>query len=164
MTQKELIKILRIALREELKQLKVELLQELNRTTQVNDNTRQSKLVEQQKKFRNEFAISPKPKVKLSSDPFLNQILQSTQPLVESTEVDYNFDMNLPTNESGNVMNVDVHNPNVAKVINAMNRDYSGFMTEKTEIRSKLKSMVLDEPAFSNDDIEEDLSWLDKVG
>lgn len=178
MTHEQLSKLIILsckkAMKEEMTKFKQEILTEL-RQSQKSSNP----LVEQQKKFRQQYKVQQQRPQRLSSNPTLNELLKQTEPIQEgydNYEIE-DYGINLPTRENGQVIK-----PNKAlnSVVNAMNRDYSALVkrmnedtgkTEKNQLRSKVVNIIEnDNPIPRNTpmglDIEpfdEDMSWLNEV-
>jgi len=99
MTHKQLSELIILsckkAVKEEMAKFKQEILSEL-RQSQKSTNP----LVEQQKKFRQQYRVQqPQPKQRLSSNPTLNELLRQTEPIQEGYD-DYemeDYGINLPT-------------------------------------------------------------------
>jgi hypothetical protein len=89
--------------------------------------------------FSEKYHLSPKPKVKYSGNPMLNEILSSTQPIRDNgymemfNDVDYEQSdssiINVPTTEAGTPLS-----SAPASVIAAMNRDYSGMFSKEKPV------------------------------
>ena len=84
--------------------------------------------------FSEKYHLSPKPKVRYSGNPMLNEILTSTQPIKEQSYMGLFDDdsdssqtnvVNVPTTEAGTPLS-----SAPASVIAAMNRDYSGMFSK----------------------------------
>lgn len=136
--------------------------------TPVNGNN----LTEIQKQFRKSNPIQQRQVSNYSSDPMLNSLLRSTEPLKEERQSyldqfeDEEDIVNLPTHDDGRVMNAP------KAVVEAMNRDYSnvvnygkGSLTEeKNKLRANMMSIMEErEPSFQElEDEDESLKDLDQ--
>lgn len=183
MTHEQLSKLIILsckkAMKEEMTKFKQEILSELRQTSSKSNNP----LVEQQKKFRQQYRVQQqKPNQRLSSNPSLNEILRQTEPIQEGYD---NYEMedygiNLPTRENGQVVKPTGNNKALNSVVNAMNRDYSALVkrmdedsgrNEKQQLRNKVMNIMENDHVISNNspmglDIEpfdEDMSWLNDV-
>lgn len=140
MTNRELSNLIKlsvkIALKEELQIMKREIISEIrNSSKQVltEQPKRNGSLVENQKRFRQNYQSQPRQSNKrLSNDPMLNELLQHTDP-VPAEEAGYmgmfeteEGEINVPTSESGRPLT-----SAPTAVIEAMNRDYSGMFAKE---------------------------------
>lgn len=175
----DLIKLsVKIALKEELQQMKREIISEIrNSSKQVltEQPRRNSSLVENQKKFRQNYQVEQRKPIKISNNPMLNELLMHTEP-VPQEEVGYmgmfetdEGEINVPTSESGRPIT-----SAPTSVIEAMNRDYSGMFKaeEKKQVQSQpapsgLRNAIIGRMEGLNGDMnfddEEDFSFLDRV-
>jgi hypothetical protein len=166
--QKMLTEIIQKAVREEFKQLKAQLLNEM-KTPQAKPNN----LVEVQKNFRKNLVFEqPKRGIKYSNDPMLNSILSECEPISEQQDIasrlgyiDEQTPIVVTSGLDGSRPNIS--NPGVKGVMEAMNRDYSGMFKSQpnSAVKSKIFAMIADDSDMghsSGDD--EDMSWLNKVG
>lgn len=177
MTHKQLSELIILsckkAVKEEMAKFKQEILSELRQSPKSSNP-----LVEQQKKFRQQYRVQqPQPKQRLSSNPLLNDILKETEPLQESYDYEIeDYGINLPTRENGQVVKPTGNNKALNSVVNAMNRDYSALVkrmdedtgkSERNQLRNKVMNiMENDSPTPMGLDIEpfdEDMSWLNEV-
>lgn len=181
MTHKQLSELIILsckkAMKEEMAKFKQEILSEL-RQSQKSTNP----LVEQQKKFRQQYRVQqPQPKQRLSSNPTLNELLRQTEPIQEGYDYEMeDYGINLPTRENGQVVKPTGNNKALNSVVNAMNRDYSALVkrmdedsgrNEKQQLRNKVMNIMENDHMISNNspmglDIEpfdEDMSWLNDV-
>lgn len=167
----QLTKIVQFAVKRELVSFKQEILTEIRKNTSNPSNGKKDPLVEIQKKFRTQYQSPPKPNRRLHSDPVLNEMLNSVQPLTEDESV-YSEELadmvNLPTDNTGRPIQV-ANNKATDAVLNAMNRDYSGMFESKTmekiNLKQKFLSIVEEEPGNNDYSFEEDedLTWLNGV-
>ena len=171
MTHEQLSKLIILsckkAIKEEMAKLKQEILHELKQPPQKSTNP----LVEQQKKFRQQYRVQqPRPKQNLSSNPTLNSILRETEPIQESYgyEVE-DYGVNLPTREDGRP--IISNNPKMNSVYAAMNRDYTELVQrfdegkgnhEKNQLRSNVMNIMNNAP-LDIQPFDEDMSWMDEV-
>lgn len=177
MTTKELATIIlhcKKAIREEMQGMKRELLTEMKRT-QGQPSRSPDKLTEVQKSFRQNYQVEQRPKKRLSSNPLLNEMLNSVEPIpnegssyLDAFEHEEDI-INVPTSESGQPINAP------KAVVEAMNRDYSALVQRmdsgkgsnneksKQDFRNQILSRMEDDNYSSVDDDDEDLSFLDKI-
>ena len=174
MTTKELATIIlhcKKAIREEMQGMKRELLSEMKRT-QGQPTRSPDKLTEVQKSFRQNYQVDQRPKKRLSSNPLLNEMLNSVEPIpnegssyLDAFEREEDI-INVPTTESGQPINA----PKV--VVDAMNRDYSALVQRMDEGKGSIKSKEdfrkqilsrMEDDNYSSDDDDEDLSFLDQI-
>ena len=176
MTTKELATIIlhcKKAIREEMQGMKRELLIEMKRS-QPQATRSPDKLVETQKLFRQNYQVDQRPKKRLSSNPLLNEMLNSVEPIpnegssyLDAFEREEDI-INVPTTETGQPINAP------KAVVEAMNRDYSalvkrmgedkGSNTQKSkeDFRKQILSRMEDDN-YSSDDDDEDMAFLDKL-
>lgn len=171
----ELADLISLLVRKELKAFKKEIISELKAVNNSKPTLTESKAPEYFKKYRQQIQTEVKRSNRpLSKDPLLNSILSDTKPLgsEESEMEEYLSEVNLPTSETGRVIQ------NVPKsLLKAMNTDYSGMFKNENktqpkanagEIRDKLRRMVMEDDFDSvsngsNDDEDEDFSFLDQI-
>lgn len=129
-------------------------------------------LTEIQKQFRKSNPIQQRQVSNYSTDPMLNSLLRSTEPLKEERQSyldqfeDEEDIVNLPTHDDGRVMNAP------KAVVEAMNRDYSELVNygkgsnneEKNKLRSNMMAIMEEkEPSFQElEDEDESLKELDQ--
>lgn len=176
MTTKELATIIlhcKKAIREEMQGMKRELLSEMKRT-QGQPSRLPDKLTETQKSFRQKYQVDQRPKKRLSSNPLLNEMLNSVEPIpnegssyLDAFEHEEDI-INVPTTETGQPINAP------KAVVEAMNRDYSALVQRmdsgkgsaneksKQDFRNQILSRMEDDN-YSSDDDDEDLSFLDQI-
>lgn len=176
MTHEQLSKLIILsckkAMKEEMANFKQEILSEL-RQSQKSSNP----LVEQQKKFRQQYKVQQQQRPKrLSSNPTLDSILNQTEPIHEgydNYEIE-DYGINLPTRENGQVIKPTSNNKALNSVVNAMNRDYSSLVkrmnedTGKNQLRSKVANIIENDPrntpmGLDIEPFDEDMSWLNEV-
>lgn len=176
MKAEQIAKLIEVIVRKELKRFKSEIISEISSVKikgQPIVETRQSTSDPNKKineRFRQNVKYNSQPSRKqLHSDPMLNELLMSTQPLESSYDDPMmDLDINVPTTEGGRpITNI----PD--SVLKAMNKDYSGMFSggnepsSKSTATDKLRRMVMEEDyepsPVSNDDADEDFSFLDNV-
>lgn len=168
MTDKQLAKLIILsvkkAVKEEMMTFKQQILQEIRKPT----SGRKDSLVEVQKSFRQNYQV-PQAKKNYSSNPVLNDLLKSTQPVPTDDFIE-ELAINVPTDESGRPMR-GLNNPKMNAILEAMNKDYSNEIKpikntdrDKQQFRQSVLNKMLDVPDYDAEVEEEDLSWLDNVG
>jgi len=185
MTNRELSNLIKLsvksALKEELQQMKREIISEIRNGSKqvISEAPRRigNSLVENQKRFRENYQVQPKqPNKRLSNNPILNELLMHTEPTPKE-EVGYmgmfetdEGEINVPTSESGRPLT-----SAPTAVIEAMNRDYSGMFAKEEKPRqvqsqpapSGLRNAIIGRMEGLNGDMnfddEEDFSFLDQV-
>lgn len=130
-----------VLIEREIKKLKNELLHEQSQSKTVSKHTPE---VKKSNSFSQKYQLTPKKKVKLSSNPTLNEILLQTDP-IQTSENPYNAysslqndlampSVNVPTTDAG----LPIHTvPN--HILEAMNRDYSGMFSGKEKVKQQPK-------------------------
>lgn len=160
-------KILQLVVRKEIKSLKNEIISEISNKVLRSSNASKQSLVEDEihKRFRTNHKVQQRKPI-YSKDPYLNELLSSTDP-VPVSEYDFdNIGINLPTNAVG--MPIAPTNDKMNSVISAMNRDYSELVERmdegKAQQRGEFRKKIISRIENDDEPDEEDFSWLNEVG